>query len=363
MPHGEEAGVQIEASPFAVAVFYQSGEGGFRSGRVGVDRGVLLRVVDREVRQRHAPEPLRTFAEGDQRIASPADRKQFAVCREVGDRFGVVPAVIDAEDVGKLEIPGTFAGSGVERTLAGGDQRAAFRDEIPQCFALLRRQVGGVVDDDGGEPGKLARPSGEHAVRKVEPIEQFRRSEHFVKHGVVTDRHIVGAVGDGVEPLPVPGLVDAACHREIETDLRLQSRAVFRDFLPVRFETRGNGSETGIELFGEGAVRIDRIDEEIGAAVGQRGGGVEKEFVIRLGRRVVVQRHAARSHELVGPVPGEGGERLDSEALLEPAAVEVARGVVRGGGDSVALPEEPAVEHRRKLVGDREFRIHRPHMV
>ena len=83
---------------------------------------------------------------------------------------------------------------------------------------------------------------------------------------------------------------------------------MFLHHLLERFQTADNPVETLIEVPVQRAVRMDCVDEEVGAAVGKSCERMQKELLIGLGRGMVVQIHAARRHEFKRLVPGVGGK-------------------------------------------------------
>ena len=143
----------------------------------------------------------------------------------------------------------------------------------------------------------------------------------------------------------------------VKTDIAEKLRSGFA-------HERSRGSESFIDLretlvgwLEKGSVGVDGIDKEIGAAIGQGGGRRGKQLRYWFHRGMVVEVHAARSHELEWPLRGQGIENLCPQPLLQFASVEIPRGVVRLFGEIGIDREIPPVKDRRKLVNDGEVRL------
>ena len=234
------------------------------------------------------------FGNSEYGRSKKAGEELFFPCGEIADDPGILSGIVDIEEIGQREIPAAFPVAAAERGFAGRDQRSAVPDEFAQASGLLRRHEDRPVYDDRPKTGELLCLIGDDPVRYMQPIQYLGRSEHLVERRVLADTHIVRiALVEPGKRSAVLLFADAAGHREVEPDLRPQRRPQLRHAFAEGFKPGDDPAQPLVEGPRQGTVRVDRVDEEIGAAVGQRGRGVEKQLLIRLGRGVVVQVHAA----------------------------------------------------------------------
>ena len=157
-----------------------------------------------------------------------------------------------------------------------------------------------MVHDDRLEAGIVAGPVGDDLVGDVQAVQQCGGAEHLVEHRVVADVHIRALFKEFEQGQAVFRLVHAAGHRIVKADLRPQHRPQPGGGPAEGFELPHDLAEAFVEVLVQRAVGVDRVDEEVSAAVGQRGRGMQVKFLVGFGRGVVVQRHAARGHEFIG---------------------------------------------------------------
>ena len=122
------------------------------------------------------------------------------------------------------------------------------------------------------------------------------------------------------------------------------------DGIPERFQSPVQIMKPAVKRLFQRAVRIDRVNEEIRAAVGKRGESTQKKLLIRLRRSVVVQTDAAGGHEFKRRNARVSRKRLDRETLLSPASVEISGSVIGRRRDPAGLSQIPAVQNRGKLM-------------
>ena len=181
---------QPDTYPFAETVNRQRGEIRFLSRRVGMNGSITFRIVHRKIGKRQRSADFR-FRNGTCQRHISFRINQF--CPGVRHAVGPFSGVIDAEDVRKRKIFPAASFGVVKRSCSGGNQSAAVPDKFPQTSGLLRSEISCIAHDQRFQPAEILARTGNNLPRRMQTVQHFRHSKHFVEHRVFPDGHVVGA--------------------------------------------------------------------------------------------------------------------------------------------------------------------------
>ena len=123
----------------------------------------------------------------------------------------------------------------------------------------------------------------------METLEQVSNAEQFLDYVIFAEFHVAAALFQVAQSGAAAPAADAGVHGKIDSDFSGRNGAMGGDHVLERRQFSVQCLETAVKGFFQCAVRVDCIDEEIGAAVCKRGQCMKEKLVVRFCRSMIIQ--------------------------------------------------------------------------